>query len=317
MSHFLSRFIPAVPLVTIVCAVVLFRIAYLVFFLTPEPSGLKTSSLAIAIDTSRTAKDQGLAEIHDATAKFAWAVSAAVQTAVFSLVILYFWIILYRVLTGYILWFCATVALPLVIGAREFAAGMRTDASSLLGPLPTDLLRVAVHGSGNRVLPATTNFENALAVVLGMSAALAVVAVLGETHSKRMEVERQIETIRRLLTATTIALTAGVIQIFFEYRWVAAVLFPAQADEKTKTLTEFGSTTAALITFGAASGLSLFLVACFVPAAAIIKSRSDQVNKSLDKDEKIDFDTGQLWKDALQIVAPLITVGPLAILFKA
>ena len=104
------------------------------------------------------------------------------------------------------------------------------------------------------------------------------------------DVDRQIEGVRHLLNAATIALTAGVLQIFFEYRWVAALLFPVPTTEANKRLADFGSTIAASVTFAGGSAFSLFLVGCFVPAAAIIKWRVDRTNYRLAREERLRFD---------------------------
>jgi len=184
--------------------------------------------------------------------------------------------------------------------------------------LPTDMLRIVVHESGDLALTIAINFENGSAVVLGMSGAIAVGAILGVSRSlRRADIESQIDSIRRLLTASTIAWTVGVFQVFFEYRWVSAVMFPMKAEETNKALAEFGSAIAVSVTFAAGSALSLYLVACFLPVAAIIKFRVDQTNQSLAKHRRIPFDASDLWKDALKIVAPVLAAGPLAALFKA
>jgi len=307
----MSKLFPFVPIASIAGLVVLLLVAYAILFMTGEVPDLNIPAAGLV------ALNPSLAAIQDASARFVWAIAAVVQTLVCFLVIAYFSIVMRASMRKW--QFVKIISVLLLVGIVTFGTGLfyTFTGKADFGRLPTNLLRQAAHRVNNRVLAVAIDFENALTLLLGLTAAAAVGAVLGSSHqSERTEVELQIERLRRLLNASTAALTAGVVQVFFEYRWVAAVLFPTAGSDASKSLTDFGGTTASSITLAAGGALSLFLVACFAPSAAIIKYRVDEINKGLVANEQIVFGWNDLWKDAVKIIIPVFTAGPLAALFK-
>jgi len=311
----LDRVAPYVPFSSVLIAAFLFGLAYLVLFVAAKPQPVDKSLVSSLTVGKATEQDRALGTIQELTARLAWGAAEAVQTGVLLFAIVYFWIIQHRSLYDRPNLSAGLIAISLLVGAAVFLHG-RLSNQSPCGTLPTATLLVVVDGTENRVLGWALDFENGLAAVLGASCAIAVGTVLGSSRwLQEADFERQIQSIRHLLNAATVALTVGVLQIFFEYRWVAAVVFPVTTVAANKALPDFGSMIAASFTFAAGSALSLFLVACFVPAAAIIKYRVDRTN-GLPGRHPFRFDASKLWQDALKITAPILAAAPLAAFLK-
>jgi hypothetical protein len=126
---------------------------------------------------------------------------------------------------------------------------------------------------------------------------------------------KQFTSLKNLLNLFTFTLVMGVFQIFFGYNWAASLLVGSEVEK----LWEPGVKAAAGITFAAASLYSLFLVAAFLPPALVLNGHIDRYNESQKEGRTsgpaISLTGWQLAIEALKLVGPILTAGPLVALF--
>jgi hypothetical protein len=164
------------------------------------------------------------------------------------------------------------------------------------------------------------NLQNAMTAAMMLLGILAIGSALGRPAKKPLTqkgLNERIEQLRDLLTVATGALAVGVIQMHFEYRWVSGLLVNQNPKEGLDKPWEPAMTATAAITLAAGGLFSLLLIAAFFPAVLVLQNRVDIHNKTARGGARIALSWRQFYLDALKIIGPVLTAGPLAALVKS
>lgn len=279
------------------------------------------------VNDQTTLKDRSAVTLGDVSSRLLWGLSVFIQTLVFGWAICVFvraiWVSLAKCLQGG--WFAFWMAfVPLAaIGVfwLSFAYGRSNEYSRGYG-LVGYLLGTAIKKQGIERVGHFVDVENGVlagVIFLGVAAIGSVNLPVGLSGARgvisRSDLVAKVEMLRWLLTVSSILLIAGVVQIGFEYRWVAAQF----VDEKdTGKLWEPGAAMASAATLAAGVFLSLVLAAAFVPAAYILKVQIDDHNE-INKGpflQRIKYSLPDLYWVVAKIAGPVLAAAPFASLFK-
>lgn len=294
-----------------------------VFFATN--SGGRMIDLLEWLDCTTSLPKLAPARLREISARMVWGTSFLAQTLTFVACIAFFFSVPWQILQTrskqIAVWLTGlSVGISLATAIRAFLiAGESGEPFPHSSAVRAGFLSRAIAQAHVPQLGWYIDVGNGLMIVLCCSGILAVGATIlhcgRPTLSDREAIRASIATLRRLLTVGAVALIVGVLQVNFEYRWAASLL----VDADSQKLSEAGNSAAAAIILSTGALLTMVLAATFVPAGFILYRRASNFNrnarqKGANAPEEIPLDWKEMLGDALKIIGPALTAGPLAAL---
>jgi hypothetical protein len=284
--------------------VLLFALAVLMFFYFPP----KTTP-EIELNNLPWNHEQ-FAAIRDVAGRILWCFAALLQTVVLLFAIACFSKILRRTLTRR--------ALLLVIGVCALILASVVLFGQNIGfyfsQLPAQLLKRSLEKRHNSVLGYLIDFHNGLAFILAIAGLLAIGCCAAQPNGEPIRsFKNRKDEMRFLLLVSMIALIAGLVQVHFEYRWVASLFRDKSDSEK---LWELGVELCNSITIGAGCLFSAVLLAAFVPGFYMLQVQFEFSYGTTLKTKPFQISWKEIATDVLKIAGPVLTAWPLASLFK-
>jgi hypothetical protein len=319
----------AIPLLSVGLLLVLVWIGKKIIFDSGEGPGVELKRLPW-FEKNVNGEQNLKVGIREASNRILWGLAGVLQTSVFIFAIAAFTRILYvsmcRVLDDIpklpLYFVVGTLLAGAVIGIAIFWTG-RTDQHDeevAFGlQIPGGILHQACDKIDNKVLGIVIDVENGLAAIVILTGLFAIGSLLMPGHSPsayKHDLAARKKQMRLLLNISAIALVVGVVQIHIEYQWATSLLVrpPGGDAAKVGDVWEPGAAAASSFTVAGGGIYSLCLLAAFVPAATYLGLEIGAFNEN-NKFAPIEFDSKDLYADAVKLAGPILTAG-VAIIFK-
>jgi hypothetical protein len=255
--------------------------------------------------------------LRDVSGRFLWGLASVLQVVVFLVVATYFVYVLstrenYWTLIGVLI--CDAICALVVF----YFSTTSPSRDPIGADFPGALLSRALDEVGDSDYVVAVNLQNSLTAAMMLLGILAIGSALDggiEGKLSQGDMNEQVAQLRDLLTAATAALIIGVIQLHFEFRWVAGLFVNQNVKEGLEKTWEPATTMAASITLAAGGVFSLILLAAFFPAVVMLQRRVTSYNAATPANA-IAFSWTDFSLDALKAIGPILAAGPLAVLGK-